>query len=107
MLSQIHENRKTMRMQCLPLAAILKAIGQTEVDLLSLDIEGAEYEVLEATLKDKDFKFKVATVEVSSMINTFGRTITELKYLMKRHNYSLEDQVGVDILIRNNKFKPL
>jgi hypothetical protein len=37
---------KAVRMQCLPLFTLLLAIGNPTVDLLSLDIEGPEYDVL-------------------------------------------------------------
>ena len=36
----------TVQMQCLPLYSLLLALGNPTVDFLSLDIEGAEYQVL-------------------------------------------------------------
>ena len=94
-------------MQCLPLYSILKAIGRTEIDLLSLDIEGAEYEVLDATFKAKDFKFKVGTIEVTSFGKVFGRTGIEFKYLLKRNGYKIDVNAGHDAFVLHKTFKPL
>ena len=44
--------------QCFPLYSLLKAIGQLEVDYFSLDIEGAELEILKTIPWDK-LKIKV------------------------------------------------
>ena len=41
------------RMQCLPLYSLLLALGNPTVDFLSLDIEGAEYQVLSTLPWDK------------------------------------------------------
>ena len=40
-------------MQCFPLFSLLLAIGNPSVDLLSLDIEGAEYKVLQTLPWDR------------------------------------------------------
>ena len=106
-INTLHSTKRTMTMQCLPLYSILKAIGHTEIDFLSLDIEGAEYEVLNASFKAKDFKFKVATVEVTSFGKIFGRTMLELEYLLKRNKYINDRSVGVDTIIRHKTFEPL
>lgn len=35
------------KVQCFPLYSILLAIGRTEIDYFSLDVEGSEYKILE------------------------------------------------------------
>jgi hypothetical protein len=39
-------DRRTIKAQCFPLYSILEAVGNPVIDLLSLDIEGAELEVI-------------------------------------------------------------
>jgi len=41
------ENTKTIRVQCFPLYSVLLALGQTHVDMFSLDVEGPELEILQ------------------------------------------------------------
>ena len=43
---QASNQTDTVKMQCLPLFSLLQALGNPTVDFLSLDIEGAEYQVL-------------------------------------------------------------
>ncbi|ODM90268.1 Protein Star [Orchesella cincta] len=50
--------------QCFPLYSLLLAIGRTSVDYMSLDIEGAEFEILKTIPFDK-VSFKVISVEVN------------------------------------------
>ena len=42
-----------VQMQCLPLYSLLLALGNPTVDFLSLDIEGAEFQVLKTIPWDK------------------------------------------------------
>ena len=44
---------EVVEMQCLPLFSLLLALGNPTVDFLSLDIEGAEYQVLKTIPWDK------------------------------------------------------
>ncbi len=44
--------------QCFPLYSILLALGRTDVDYFSLDVEGSEYKIL-ATIPWNKVKFKV------------------------------------------------
>ena len=41
--------KEKVALQCFPLYSVLKALNQTTVDFLSLDVEGAEYEILAST----------------------------------------------------------
>jgi hypothetical protein len=84
----------THAMQCLPLFSILQAIGVRHVDYFSLDIEGAELEVLLTLPLDK------ITVDVFSIEYVVGGThASTLKsqqkleaiedYLVKKHQYEM------------------
>ena len=35
------------KLQCFPLYSILLAVGRTDIDFISLDVEGSEYKILE------------------------------------------------------------
>ncbi|XP_013399119.1 uncharacterized protein LOC106165457 [Lingula anatina] len=50
--------RGTGRIQCFPILSLLAAVGQTHVDYFSLDVEGAEIEIL------KSFPWTQVTVDV-------------------------------------------
>ncbi len=49
----VQDERRVIRMQCFPLYSILLAVGETTVDYLSLDIEGAELSVLKSVPWEK------------------------------------------------------
>ena len=53
---------KTTTTQCFTLLSLLLAVGQTEVDYFSLDVEGPELEILQ-TIPFKKIKIKVISVE--------------------------------------------
>ena len=40
------KQNKINQVQCFPLYSILLAIGRTQIDFFSLDVEGAEYKIL-------------------------------------------------------------
>ena len=48
----------TQKFQCFPLASVLLAVGNTTVNLLSLDIEGAEIQVFTIQTKSKFCEFQ-------------------------------------------------
>ena len=91
---------ETARIQCFPLAAILRALNVTHVDYFSLDIEGAEYDVI------KSFPFDDINVDVMTIeYNVSGggpateeklAKITELmvgRYRYRRTDYSGNEDV--------------
>ena len=49
----VEKTRRTIKMQCFPLTSIVYALGNPKIDYLSLDIEGAELEVLKTIPFDK------------------------------------------------------
>ena len=49
----LEEREGNLRLQCLPLYTILLALGNPTVNYFSLDIEGAEYPVLQTIPWDK------------------------------------------------------
>ena len=87
--------RRTLKMQCLPLSSIIKALGNPIIDYFSLDIEGAEFPVLQ-TIDFDQVDIKVINLEVSKFDTIFDGKLIQLKYLMKRNGYELYKEVGED-----------
>ena len=87
-------------MQCMPLYSILKATGHTNVDFLSLDVEGAEFSIMEAAFQDKtDFRFSVATIEYAHMGSVENEgSFLEFGYMMKRNGYKNTHSIGHDVI---------
>ena len=71
---------------------------KTSVDYLSLDVEGAEYDILKAAFNNtNDLKFNVAGIETTYFDRPqFSRARLELIYLMKRNGYKLQTHIGED-----------
>ena len=94
-----HLKRKsTLQMQCLPLYSILKAVGNTNVDFFSLDVEGAEFGIMEAALMQKhEFQFSVATIETAHMDRIENKgSFLEFNYMLSRNGYKMARQVEHD-----------
>ena len=90
-------------MQCIPLTSIIKALGNPTIDYLSLDIEGAELQVLESISFD-DVDIKVISVEVAKLGKIFDGTYTNFKHLMKRNGYVLYKTLEFDEIYVKNDF---
>ena len=93
----------TSIMQCIPLTSIIKALGNPTIDYLSLDIEGAELQVLESISFD-DVDIKVISVEVAKLGKIFDGTYTNFKHLMKRNGYALYKTLEFDEIYVKNDF---
>ena len=90
---------RRIRAQCLPLYSLLTAIGVNHADYFSLDIEGAEIDVIES------FPFDHVTVDTMSIENKVqgSTTGTEkkknvLEKLMKKRGFQMKDVVGSDVI---------
>ena len=59
----VNKTRRTIKMQCFPLATIVYALGNPKIDYLSLDIEGAELEILKTIPFDK-LNIQLISVEI-------------------------------------------
>ena len=76
------KKQKIMEVECFPVASILFALNVTTVDYFSLDVEGAELQVLK-TIPFGLFDIKVLTVEFA---HTFEGKIA-LKSFMESKGY--------------------
>jgi len=87
----------TSEFQCFPLASILLAVGNQTVNYLSLDIEGAEIQVLK-TLPWKLLDIEVIGVEMNHLGEVFPGSRQELHHLLSHQNYAYIGTIHVDDL---------
>ena len=96
-----------IKMQCLPLYSILKAVGVVNIDYFSLDVEGAEYDIMQSLLRDKGkIKLRVASIE-NTYADMIGQQKSELEltYFMSRNGYHIHKKIGEDdIFVRNYSY---
>ena len=97
---------KPYQMQCLPLYSILKAAGQTRVDFLSLDVEGAEYGIMQTLFEEKnEIRVNVASIEVTyADLEGFNSNSMEMLYVMKRNGYVYDRNIGEDAIFVHKDF---
>lgn len=87
--------RRTVRMQCFPLYSVLMALGNPAVDLLSLDIEGAELQVLK-TIPWKKVRARVLLIETINLGEVFVGSLKNLNQLLKKNGFKFYKSIGVD-----------
>ena len=85
----------TIQMQCLPLTSIIKAMGNPTIDYLSLDIEGAEFPVLQSIAFD-EVDISVISIEVNHVGQIFDGRKANLDTLMRRNGYEFYKSVEID-----------
>ena len=110
-LPQIHRWRQRRRnhsklLACFPLNAIMAAINVSHVDYLSLDVEGAEIEILR-TIEWTQLQIDVITVEYLILRNpeaTLKKKLKELRQLL--NDTGMYQEKGIlprrDLLHRSN-----
>ena len=84
-------NSSTIAVQCLPLYSVLRAIGVSHVDYFSLDIEGAELEVLYTIPLDL-ISIDVLSIEFVVSANrraTIEKLAAIYRYLVIKHGYTI------------------
>ena len=90
-------------MKCIPLLSIIKALGVTTVDYFSLDIEGAELQLLQ-TLDFDQVDIKVMSIEISSIGRIFDGSYTKLDYMLRNRGYIKYAEVEHDVLYIKKDF---
>jgi hypothetical protein len=74
----VNSKARVIKVTCLPLYTILLSVGNPTVDFFSLDVEGAELEILKTIPWDK------VNINVSSNILKMLRTSGFLKLLFRQ-----------------------
>lgn len=94
--------RKTLKIQCLPLYSVLRALGLPSVDYFSLDIEGAEYHVLK-TIPFQDVDINLLGVEVEHAGKIFNGTEDDIINLLISRGYQYAAKTKLDKFFLKNK----
>lgn len=71
-------------------------IKNTNIDLLSIDVEGAELDILK-TIDFTKYNIKIMIVE-------YNYNNPELLQLLENNNFEIITQVGVDLIIKNKSY---
>lgn len=96
-------NKRTIKVQCFPLYSVLMALGNPQVDYFSLDIEGAEFKVLES-LPWKSVDISVVGVEVEHAGKVFDGREADISKLLIGNGYQFREKAGHDsFYVRNLK----
>ncbi|KAK2165596.1 hypothetical protein LSH36_48g07009 [Paralvinella palmiformis] len=92
--------KKPIEIQCFPLYSILSALEIKKVDYFSLDIEGAEVEVLQ-TIPLNETIINVLSVEKRIMNNNEGtsKKIDDIMRVLKPFGYRMERIVQLDVIV--------
>jgi FkbM family methyltransferase len=94
--------------ECRSVKSIMKSHGHTELDLLKMDIEGAEYEVIYSVLKE-NIPVKIIAVELVELFSPFDADsvfrIRKLLKTLENHGYILVnyDKNEHNLTFINNK----
>ena len=87
---------KSIDLQCFPLYSILLALGNPTVHYLCLDIEGAEYQVLQQLPWDK-VDIEVLGVELLHAGVVFPGTRQQVHQFIKEKGYEYEGTLGKNL----------
>ena len=90
-------------MKCIPLLSIIKALGVTTVDYFSLDIEGAELQLLQALDFDQ-VDIKAISIEIVRIGHIFDGSYTKLDYMLRNRGYIKYAEVEHDALYVKKDF---
>lgn len=81
-------DRRTITINCIPLTAIILAYGNPTIDYLSLDVEGAEFAVLQ-TIDFDSVNILVISVNVQNLARYFPGNLDDLTNYMVAQGYYL------------------
>lgn len=104
------ETPDSFKMQCFPLYSLILATGNRTINYFSLDIEGAEMQVLESIPWDK-VNIEVLTIESNHMGEVFPGSQIGLREFLEDKGYVLAYTVDIDdVFIKKElyegKYKP-
>jgi len=90
---EVRDN-STINIQCLPLSTLILALGNPRVDFLSLDIEGAEFDILKTVLWDK---IDIRAISVETMFaSEFDKSAIEFNSFLEARGFQFLDKISRD-----------
>lgn len=82
--------QETIQVPCVSLSGLMRQLGHKSIDLLKIDIEGAEYAVLESLLKESVPVRQIAVEFHNGILPGIPRSLTiGLLFRLFRHGYRL------------------
>ena len=76
--------RDSIHFDCISLLDLMKQRGRTEIDLLKIDVEGFEYEIIDALIRD-GLRISIICIEIHhSRVISIEKTIFNAFYLILR-----------------------
>lgn len=116
-LSTIHEEgvtaltaqgfkvKRTVSVPAITIDRLLRDINKTEIDLLSLDVEGREYEILKS-IDLRRYHIKIICIEVVDYKTGRNNEIAfDLVHYLKENGYSVLCNTGVNIVFAIDDIK--
>lgn len=100
------EYGRTITVQCFPLYSVLAALEFPHIDYFSLDIEGAEFAVLD-TLPWEEIEMTMLGIEMNHAGDIFDGDKNDIHDLMWKHGYKYADTAVIDDFFykkENNRF---
>ena len=97
---------RTMKLQCFPLQAVLAALEFPHIDYFSLDIEGAEFVVLDS-LDWSKFNMTMLSIEINHAGDIFPGDRKDIRDLMEKNGFKWMGLSAIDDFYykkENNRF---
>ena len=87
----------SLQVQCFPIYSVLAALDFPDVDYFNLDIEGAEFQVLQTIpFHLPKLKIRLMGIETVHAGEIFSGTERDIDNLMKEYNYQFVAQTRLD-----------
>ena len=97
---------RELQVQCFPLYSVLQALNNPKIDYFSLDIEGAEYVVLE-TLPWNKINMTLMSIETNHAGDIFPGSREDIQIFLEARGYKLKETVVIDDFYIHKDFKIL
>ena len=95
--------REDLQMQCVPFYSVVQALGNPRIDFLSLDIEGADLQVLMTIPFDK-VNISVIMIEVAHLGEIFEGDNDTLRQFLHEHGYIFYRRMSIDDIFVHKSF---
>jgi len=95
--------REEIQLQCVPIFSVLQALGNPQVDFFSLDIEGADLQVLKTIPFDK-VRISVIMIEVAHLGEVFEGDNDELRSFLGEKGYLFYRRLSIDDIYVHRSF---
>ena len=96
-------NQREIQVQCFPLYSVLQALNNPKIDYFSLDIEGAEFVVLQS-LPWNNVKMDLISIEINHAGDIFPGTRKDIQDFLREKGYDLAETVVIDDFFLHRSF---